>query len=244
VLRAVGAEVGRTLENLRLHEARRNQAIAEEELRKLLAQAELKALRAQIDPHFFFNALNSVAALIHDDPEAAEKLLEDLADLFRQAFKPSAEFVLLGQELALIETYLAVEEVRLGEKLQFNQSILPEALAVKIPALTIQPLVENAVKHGIGRANGGGRITLSATLKDHCLNVSVADTGAGIAPSALPDLFSRGVGLANVNQRLIGLYGEPARLRIDSHPGQGTTVSFAVPLAEQRIEATTAATIK
>jgi LytS/YehU family sensor histidine kinase len=234
VIRAVAAQIGRTWENLRLHEARRKQAIAEEELRKLAAQAELKALRAQIDPHFFFNSLNSVASLIPDNPDAAEALLEDLADLFRHSFKPSPEFIVLEQELDLVETYLSVEKVRLGEKLQFKKVITPEALVVKIPALTIQPLVENAVKHGIGRLNHGGCITLSATVRNGCLNVAVADTGVGMAPSELPHILSRGVGLGNVNSRLIGLYGEQARLRVDSLPDQGTTVSFAIPLAEQK----------
>ena len=233
VLRSVAAEIGRTMENMHLHEARRKQAIAEEELRKLVAEAELKALRAQIDPHFFFNALNSVAALINDDPKAAEELLEDLSDLFRYAFKPSRDFIPFSQELELVETYLKVERVRLGNKLQFKQAVLPDTLAIKIPTLTIQPLVENAVKHGIGRSGQGGNITLSAAVTDHCLNVSVADTGVGIAASALRDLFSRGVGLSNVNERLIRLYGETARLHIDTMPGQGTTVSFAIPLTKE-----------
>jgi signal transduction histidine kinase len=230
VLRALTAQISRTVENLRWHEARRKHAIAEEELRKLVAEAELKALRAQIDPHFFFNALNSVASLINEDPRAAEELLADLSDLFRHAFKPTRDFIPLGEELELIATYLKVEQVRLGGKLRFEQVIRPEALAVKIPALSIQPLVENAVKHGIARAHGGGSITLSAAINHDDLNVSVADTGVGIAPTALPQLFSRGVGLANVNDRLIRWYGEQARLRIDSRPGQGTTVSFAIPL--------------
>jgi signal transduction histidine kinase len=235
VLRAVAAEIGRMMENLRLHEARRRQAIAEEELRKLVAEAELKALRAQIDPHFFFNALNSVAALINDDPKAAEELLEDISDLFRHAFKPSRDFIPLSQELELVETYLKVERVRLGNKLQFKQAVLPDTLTIKIPTLTIQPLVENAVKHGIGGNGRGGNITLSAAVTDHCLNISVADTGVGIGPSALRDLFSRGVGLSNVNKRLIGLYGETARLHIDTLPGQGTTVSFAIPLIKETV---------
>ncbi len=232
VLRAVAAEIGRTLENLRLNEAQRQQAIEEEELRKLVAQSELMALRAQINPHFFFNALNSVAALIAEDPPRAETLLENLAELFRHAFKPSTEIIPLRQELELVETYLEVEKVRLGDKLQFRKAVLPETLPVKIPALTIQPLVENAIQHGIGKLNGGGTITLSASLRHGQLHVIVADTGVGIAPPEMDDLLTRGVGLSNVNSRLLRLYGSAARLHIDSAPGQGTTVSFAVPLAE------------
>ncbi len=214
----------------RFYGAQRKRDVAEEELRRLLTQAELKALRAQIDPHFFFNALNSVAALIYRDPAAAEELIEDLADLFRHSFKPSRDFIALDEELRLVETYLKVEKVRLGDKLQFNQAVTPEALTARIPALTVQPLVENAVKHGIGNLPDGGQITLSAAVKDGRLKIAVADTGAGIAPATLPQLFTRGVGLNNINERLSALYGEKSRLRIDSHPGQGATVSFAIPL--------------
>lgn len=230
VLRTVAAQIERTLENLRLHEARRRQAIAEQELRKLAAEAELRALRAQIDPHFFFNALNSVAALIGEDPAAAEELITDLADLFRHAFKTNRAFVTLEQELDLVKTYVKVEKMRLGDKLRFRMEIAPTAQAVQIPALTIQPLIENAVKHGIEPAPGGGDITFSATVTAGYLRISVADTGVGISRSELSHILSRGVGLANVNDRLVRLYGEEAALHIDSLPGQGTTVSFAIPV--------------
>lgn len=232
LLQTISTEISRTLENLRLHEARRQQSIEEEELRKLVAQSELMALRAQINPHFFFNALNSVASLIGEDPPRAEQLIENLAELFRQAFKPNSEMIPLNQELELIDTYVAVEKVRLGDKMQFRKFVVPEALEVKIPALTIQPLIENAIKHGIGRRNEGGAITLSATVRDGRLSITVADTGVGIAPVEMRDLLPRGVGLSNVNNRLTKLYGEAARLKIDSAPGQGTTASFAVPLRD------------
>jgi two-component system sensor histidine kinase LytS len=171
-----------------------------------------------------------VVALIHRDPAAAEELIEDLADLFRHSFKPSRDFIALGEELNLVETYLRVEKVRLGDKLRFNKAVTPEALAVRIPALTVQPLVENAVKHGIGNLPEGGQITLSAAVKDGRLNIAIADTGAGLPEAPLPQVFTRGVGLSNINERLSALYGAQSRLRIDSRPGQGATVSFAIPL--------------
>jgi two-component system, LytTR family, sensor histidine kinase LytS len=214
----------------RFYEAQRKRAVAEEELRRLLAQAELRALRAQIDPHFFFNALNSVIALIHRDPAAAEELIEDLSDLFRHSFKPSRDFIALGEELNLVETYLKVEKRRFGDKLRFNKVISPEALTARIPALTVQPLVENAVKHGIGDLPEGGQITLSASVKDGLLNIAIADTGVGLPSAQAPQLFKRGVGLSNINERLSALYGAQSRLRIDSQPGQGAIVSFAIPL--------------
>ncbi|HEX8638915.1 MAG TPA: histidine kinase [Pyrinomonadaceae bacterium] len=233
LLRAAAAQINRALENIRLHEARRKHAVAEEELRKLVAESELKALRAQIDPHFFFNALNSVTALISRKPAAAEELIEDLADLFRHSFKQSRDFITLSEEMQMVETYLKVEKMRLGEKLQYRKAISPDALAVKIPALTVQPLVENAVKHGIGGLHGGGLVTLSAVVKNDCLNIIVSDTGAGIPPSELPNIFSRGVGLGNVNDRLVGIYKGNTRLNVDSACGQGTTVSFSIPLVTQ-----------
>jgi signal transduction histidine kinase/tetratricopeptide (TPR) repeat protein len=234
LLRAAAAQISRALENLNLHEARRKHAVAEEELRKLVAESELKALRAQIDPHFFFNALNSVAGLISRKPAAAEEMIEDLADLFRHSFKPSRDFIMLGEELQLVETYLKVEKMRLGEKLQYRKTVSPDALAVKIPALTVQPLVENAVKHGIGNSRDGGSVTLSAAVKNDCLSIIVSDTGAGISPSLLPQIFSRGVGLGNVNDRLVKIYRGNTRLNIDSLCGQGTTVSFTIPLTAQK----------
>lgn len=234
LLRAAVSQINRALENMNLHEVRRKHAIAEEELRKLVAESELKALRAQIDPHFFFNALNSVAALISRKPEAAEEMIEDLAELFRHSFKPGHAFITLGEELQLVETYLKIERMRLGEKLQYRKAVSKEALAVRIPALTIQPLVENAVKHGLGGSHEGGVITLSAAVKRDCLNVIVSDTGAGIPASELPQILSRGVGLANVNGRLVGLYGVGAGLRVDSLHGQGTTISFTTPLTAQK----------
>src|SRR5262249_6481066 len=155
--------------------------------------------------------------------------LENLAELFRHAFKPSSEIIPLQQELDLVETYIEVEKVRLGDRLQFRKFVLPETLGLKIPALTIQPLIENAIKHGIGGANGGGAITLSASLRNGNLNVIVADTGEGIPQSEMNDLFNRGVGLSNVNNRLIKLYGQASKLCVDTAVGQGTTVSFSIP---------------
>src|SRR5262249_44445283 len=146
------------------------------------------------------------------------------------SFKPSRDFIPLGEELDLVETYLKVEKVRLGDKLRFNKIVAPEALTVRIPALTVQPLVENAVKHGIGNLPDGGRITLSAAVEDGLLNIVIADTGAGLPSGTLPQVFTRGVGLNNINERLLALYGPQSRLRIDSQPGQGATVSFGVPL--------------
>ena len=231
VLRTVATHVVPVIENCRLQEVRRRHAVAEQELRKLATQAELKALRAQIDPHFFFNALNSVAALIGDEPEAAERLVEDISELFRYAFRPNRDFISLGEELELVATYLKVEHARLGGKLSFEQHVQPSALPVKVPALSIQPLIENAVKHGISKSNSPGLITLSGRIEGGTLEITVSDNGIGIAPADFENIFSDGVGLTNVNSRLVALYGEESRLKVDSGQAQGTTVRFAVPVA-------------
>ncbi|HEY6333684.1 MAG TPA: histidine kinase, partial [Blastocatellia bacterium] len=229
LLSAVSGHIASLLENMHLHVVRRGQAVAEQELRKLATQAQLTALRAQIDPHFFFNALNSVAALISEDPEAAEELVEDLAEFFRAAFKPNREFTTVCHEIDLVDTYLKVEKTRFGDKLTFMKHIDPETLLIKIPALSIQPLVENAVKHGLSKTSLPGAIVLSVKETTEGLAVSVSDTGAGFAPGELSTLLSRGVGLSNVDSRLVGLYGEQAHLKVDAAPGRGATVSFTIP---------------
>ena len=228
VLRTMAGQIARTWENLRLHEERRRQELAEEALRKLTTEAELQALRAQINPHFFFNALNSVAALIGDDPRQAESLLEDLGELFRHAFRPRRELLLLSEEMELIDTYLKIEQTRLGEKLEVGRDISVDGETVKVPALAIQPLVENAVKHGIERSAAGGWVQISAHARDGRLVVAVADSGAGAPDSR--SFLSSGVGLSNVHRRLTSLYGEDAGLSIDTFPLVGTTVSFSMPL--------------
>jgi sensor histidine kinase YesM len=230
-LRALAVQVSHALENIRLQESRRRQAVAEEELRKLAAQAELRALRAQIDPHFFFNALNSVASLINEDPERAEELVEDLSDLFRHSFRKGGEFI----SFSVAETYLKIEKVRLGDRLEFKKFISADAMMVQIPALSIQPIIENAVKHGLEPVSSGGVIMLSAAITGNHFSVHVSDTGCGIAPSRLEEIFSAGVGLSNINDRLRRLYGEG--LRIDSQPDQGTTVSFSIPVMPRAAEA-------
>jgi signal transduction histidine kinase len=235
ILTALAGQVGRTMENVKLHESRRRQETREEELRKLASQAELTALRAQIDPHFFFNALNSIAALINDDPRAAEELVENLAELFRYAFRRDGDFITLGQELELVDTYLYVEKVRLGERLRVQTDLCPEAMRLMIPALSIQPLVENAVKHGIAAAGNGGSVSVSAKVDDGNLKISVQDSGKGISPGDFGGVLTKGVGLGNVNSRLMALYG--TGLDITSAPGLGTTVSYTISIDKLASEA-------
>ena len=224
-LRLLGAQLALAVERLALIER-------ETTLVRQTAEAELVALRAQINPHFLFNALNTVAALIAERPDEAEATVESLAGLFRDVLTASGRpEVPLRDELRLVQRYLAVEKARFGDALTVSVEATPEALERPLPAFAVQTLVENAVKHGVERRRGGGAVRVDATLDAAgALVVSVSDTGVGI-----PALFSgdgasdfHGVGLGNVAARLRGLYGSADGLRITSSPG-GTTATLTLP---------------
>ena len=153
----------------------------ERELRELAIAAQLAALRAQINPHFFFNSLNSIAQLIQTDPAKAEACVERLADIFRYLLsRTQAEFVPLADELKVAEAYLDIERARFGEDLIVKEEIDERARAVLMPGLMLQPLVENAVRHGISRKIGGGAVLIRAAIDDGNLQLTVSDTGVGI----------------------------------------------------------------
>jgi two-component system, LytTR family, sensor kinase len=198
----------------------------ESEMRRLAAQAELRALQSQIHPHFLFNALNALYGIIPREAIGARETVLNLADIFRYFLETRRSFLPLEEELRIVRAYLQVERLRLGEKLRIEINVSPEALSLPIPILSIQPLVENAVKHGIAPKTGGGVVTIEACLDPPgTLSVTVRDTGAGFAKNELG-----GVGLENVTRRLELYYGSESRLRIRSGP-EGCQVSFAIPLA-------------
>jgi hypothetical protein len=198
----------------------------ESELRRLAAQAELRALQSQIHPHFLFNALNALYGIIPREAKGARETVLNLADIFRYFLETRKSFLPLEEELRIVRAYLQVERLRLGEKLRIEINVAPEALSLPIPILSIQPLVENAVKHGIAPKTDGGVVTIEARLDPPgTLSVTVRDTGAGFAKNE-----SGGVGLENVTRRLELYYGSESRLRIHSG-ADGCQVSFAIPLA-------------
>jgi signal transduction histidine kinase len=200
----------------------------ESEMRRLVAQAELRALQSQIHPHFLFNALNTLYGIIPRTARGARDTVLNLADIFRYFLETERSFLPLEEELRIVKAYLEIERLRLGEKLRVEIEIEPEALQAAIPILSIQPLVENAVKHGISLKPGGGLIQLDARLEGHgSLRITVRDTGAGF-PSR-PGAKS-GVGLENVVRRLQLCYGLQAKLEIQSSD-QGSAVSFVIPNA-------------
>jgi signal transduction histidine kinase len=195
----------------------------ETELRELAVRAELRALRAQINPHFFFNALNTVADLTQSNPAAAEKTILNLARIFQFALESTRqETIPLGRELAFVRSYLEIEKARFEEKLNYVIDVADELSAAPIPPMLIQPLVENAVRHGISPKSGAGSVTVRARLKDDRLWISIEDDGIGFEAKNCPS----GVGLSNVADRIDKLAGH---WQVDSTPGVGTRVRFDVP---------------
>ncbi len=211
----------------------------EQDLRALAAQAELKALKAQINPHFLFNTLNTIAALIHTDPALAEATVERLAELFRYVLVSSERgLVLLEEELAFADGYLAIERARFGERLRVTRDIAAAARSVPVPSLILQPLLENAVRHGRGE-DGSVDLTLRIELDDadivgitdvdrvpEAVIITVADRGPGM-PANYSIERSPGHGLRNVDQRLRKTYGRG--LEIGTNKPRGTVVTVRVP---------------
>jgi hypothetical protein len=188
-----------------------------------LAGARMRELQARMQPHFLFNALNTVAELVRTDPAAAESTVEDLSSILRASLKHDATARhTLGDELALVRAYVGVEQRRLADRLQVRWKVDPAALDVLVPALAIQPLVENAIKHAVASRIEGGAIDAAVTL-DRDLTVSISDDGEGFAPG-----WTEGTGLGNLRERLRTLYGDRARLTV--HPGPGGRVSLVLPI--------------
>jgi len=195
----------------------------ESEMRRLVSQAELRALQSQIHPHFLFNALNALYGLIPREARGARETVLNLADIFRYFLETRKALVPLSEELHIVKAYLDIERLRLGDKLHTEIHVSPEALAVTIPILSIQPIVENAIKHGIAPLVAGGTVRLDARVEQGELCVKVTDTGHGF-----PTADRSGVGLENVERRLELSYGGAARMAIES--GQlGTVVSILIP---------------
>jgi len=202
-----------------------------EEQEERLAQAELRALRAQISPHFIYNALAAVAGDIHARPDEARELLTDFAEFTRYLFRDHRPYVTLGEELGHVERYLRLEQARFRD-LHVTIDVDPETTGVIVPVMSIQPLVENAVRHGVERRAGTGRIEITGRAHDGDVELRVSDDGCGIEADRIAALLEGaggGIGLSNVAARLRATFGERYALRIDSHLGEGTTAVMKVP---------------
>ena len=212
------------------HRLALERARAVEHARAELAQAELRALRAQINPHFLFNTLNTIAALIAENPRAAEDTTTRLADVFRYALQASdREHQRLGDELAFLRAYLDIERTRFGERLRIVETIEPGLESFLVPSLLLQPLAENAVRHSVAARAEGGTIELVARRGDGGLVIEVGDDGPGFGSD--PTLAGTGFGLHSVRERL-RVAGLADALHIESRPGHGTRVRVTLPLLE------------
>jgi len=215
-----------TTERLRAEEARATRA------ESLRTRAELEALRAQLNPHFLFNTLHSLMALVRHDPPAAEDALERLATLLRHTLMTGreAEDVALFEELDFIQNYLALESLRLGERLRIEKKIQPETLGCRLPPFTLQPLIENSIKHAIGRRAHGGQLTIKTERHNGILSLEVLDDGPGAKPEEVA--ASGGSGLRIARQRLMTRYRDRARFYVETGPGKGFSVRMEIPVSE------------
>ncbi|MGQ0845191.1 MAG: sensor histidine kinase [Sporichthyaceae bacterium] len=202
--------------------------------RARVAEAQVRALRAQISPHFIYNSLSAIASFVRTDPDRARELLLDFADFTRYSFRPTGDFTTLSDELRSIDRYMLLERARFGERLQFTFRVAPEVLGVSVPFLCLQPLVENAVRHGLeGKTETGHVLVVAEDAGSDCL-LSVEDDGVGMTQDHLRAALSgrgeaTGIGLGNVDERLRRLFGDFYGLTVVTAPGAGTTVSFRVP---------------
>jgi two-component system, LytTR family, sensor kinase len=189
-----------------------------------LARAELHALKAQLRPHFLFNTLNTISSLIRDEPLEAEAMLSRLGDLLRITLRDhQADEVSLADEFAFVDGYLEIEQARFGDRLRVTRHIDPAALDALVPHLVLQPLVENAVRHGVGPRLSGGTVELRAERRGGTLALEVRDDGVGAAE------FAEGVGIANTRARLAHLYGADHQFAVSSSPGTGFSLAIEIP---------------
>jgi signal transduction histidine kinase len=224
------------LENLHLQERKLEQERRTRELSLHASRSELKALRAQINPHFLFNALNSIAGLIHRDPAVADRTIEQLADVFRYALRGAeSEWAVLDDELDFVRAYLDVERARFGDRLRTDVRLETGVRGARLPTMIVQTLVENAVKHGAASVRGPASVVVIARQEAGRLVVSVADNGPGFREEDPPATRTRGgYGLVNVRQRLEGYFGSAAALTVDRDDvHRTTTVSVSLPLLRQ-----------
>lgn len=222
---------------LKVWNAIRNERFLEEQ-KRLLLEARLDALQRQINPHFLFNTLNSIASLVRFRPEQARELIVKLANILRALLKDHDSYILLRDELSFTDDYLGIEVVRFGaEKLRVVKEIDPVTLDMPVPSMLLQPLIENSIKHGLEPRISGGTITVRSRIEPGRMIIEVEDDGVGIAPGRPRSsgvLRGTGIGMKNVRERLEVLFGDAALFDVTSRPGRGTKVTLAIPVREDR----------
>jgi two-component system LytT family sensor kinase len=202
-----------------------------EEQERLLLQTRMEALQSQINPHFLFNTLNSVSSLVRFDPDKARDMIVKLASILRRLMRTTDAFVPLREEFDFIDDYLDIEVVRFGtDKLRVLKELEPRSLDVMVPSMMLQPLVENAIKHGVAPRIDGGSIYLRSRVAGNRVVIEVEDDGVGFADGAASS--GTGIGMANVTERLLVLYGDSAHIETDSTPGKGTLIRLTLPIPQ------------
>jgi len=215
------------------HRESQERELAAAQLQTQLAEAQLEALQRQLHPHFLFNTLNTISALMHRDAQAADDMLVRLSDLLRLTLdRVGTQQVPLTDEVDFLRKYLEIEETRFGNRLHVSIDVDPDVLDAPVPNLILQPLVENALRHGIAPKVEGGRVDVSARLAGGQLTLTVRDDGVGLSPDRMNDLHS-GVGLSNTRSRLENLYGDHHRFEFHTPPGGGLVVTVVIPFARE-----------
>jgi two-component system LytT family sensor kinase len=240
-LDTIAVAVARRIDAIRLTRERYERESREQEIGKLASEAELRALRAQVNPHFLFNALTTIGYLIQTSPPRALHTLMRLTALLRAVLRSEGEFTTLGRELEVVESYLDIERERFEQRLRVTIDVPGRLRHVRVPPLVIQPLVENAVKHGIAPRRLGGDVFVQATIDEsdasgRQLSIVIRDTGAGASAEALARGRETGVGLRNVERRLACQYGQAASLSVRSVADEGTTVEIRLPVSFKATE--------
>ena len=201
-----------------------------EQNQQLLLKARMDALTSQINPHFLFNTLNTVSSLIRFDPDMARGVVLKLSNILRRLLRKHETFVPLREELAFIDDYLDIEVIRFGrDKLQIFKEVDEETLEEFIPSMLLQPIVENAIKHGLAPRLEGGQIHLRTHRRDGRLSIEIEDNGMGIPPERLAEVYGGGIGISNVHERLRLLYGDQFKMDIRSQVGEGTQIHLEIP---------------
>ncbi|MBV9879959.1 MAG: histidine kinase [Gemmatirosa sp.] len=236
LLEQVSVTAARRIDALRVAHERYEREAREQDILRLATEAELRALRAQLNPHFLFNALTTIGYLVQAAPDRALDTLHRLTELLRAVLRPASELLPLGDELEIVSAYLAIEHARFEERLRVTIDVSDDARGALLPPLLLQPLVENAVKHGVSPLRAGGDVVVRARVEpdaagERRLHVVVSDTGAGATADALARGREDGVGLRNVERRLTRHYGGAASLAFRTAPGSGTTIELWIPLS-------------
>jgi len=200
------------------------------QLREQLVQSQLEALKMQVHPHFLFNTLHSISALLNKDTEAARKMITRLGDFLRLTLENSgSQEVTLQQEIEFLNGYLEIERIRFQDRLTTDIYVDPEVLDVRVPNLILQPIVENAMRHAIGNSTAG-RVEVVAAPRNGVVRIEVKDNGPGIQEDRILEVaHGKGLGLANTQARLVGLYGEAARFQLSNNPTGGLVVTLEIP---------------